>query len=98
GALLLLMYWSSRYAGSDRARMARVFGPALSAIEAGLVLLILLEGASATAGIYLLELGLFDAYHPQIVGGMALASVLAAIGVVPAVVSVRRRTPIDLHG
>jgi Zn-dependent protease with chaperone function len=95
---LVLTVAVTRYAGTDRTRIATSFRPALLALELLLVVLILLEGALAVGAGYLLEIGFFGSYHPVVLFGIGLAAVLAAWGVLRAMLSIGRGVTVDIAG
>jgi Zn-dependent protease with chaperone function len=95
---LALTLVASRYAGHNRDRLASIFRPALTLLQVVVVILILFEGAMAVGAGYLLETGLFGAYHPAVLFGIGLAAVIAAWGVLRATLSMRRRMTMDVKG
>ena len=96
--LLLLIALGSRYAGTNRPRLAAVFKPLLVIVELGLVFVILAEGAALTGGAYIFEVAYFEYFTPYVIAIFALVAVLAAAGVFGALIRINRRTPMKISG
>jgi Zn-dependent protease with chaperone function len=95
---LILIVGVAKFAGHNRPRMAAVFRPALTTLQVGLVILILLEGSLAVGGGYLLELSFTGGYHPAILLGIGIVALIAALGVLRAILATRHRTTANVNG
>jgi Zn-dependent protease with chaperone function len=81
----------------DRRSLARIFRPGLYVVLISLAVLTLADGAIVMLAAYLGEGMLFGVTHPVVIFGIAVAVLVAAYGVVRAVVTMGRRRPIEVE-
>ena len=80
----------------DRRSLIRIFKPGLYLVLLSLAILMILDGAVVVIAAYQGESMLLGYVHPAIIFGVGLAVLVAAFGVVQAVVTMGRRRPIEV--
>ena len=80
----------------DRRAIVRIFRPGLYVVLIALAVLMVLDGAIVMIATYLGEGALLGYIHPAIIFGVGLAVLVAAWGVLRAVITMGRRRPLEV--
>lgn len=90
-ALLVAIVVAARLASANRDLLVAVFSPGIKLVLFVLFALIIVQGAIATYGVYVLEATLINRVHYFIVGGIGLGAIVGAFTMIRAGLSISRR-------
>lgn len=90
-ALLILIYAAARIASANRNLLVALFSPGIKLVLFVLFVLIIVQGAIATYGVYIFEATVVHRVHFFIVGAIGLGAVIGAFTMIRAGLSISRR-------
>lgn len=90
-ALLFAIFAAARLASSNRNLLVTLFSPGIKVVLFVLFLLIIVQGAIATYGVYIFEATVVHRVHFFIVGAIGLGAVVGAFAMIRAGLSISRR-------
>lgn len=90
-ALLAAIVVAARLASANRGLLVAVFAPGIKLVLLVLFALIIVQGAIATYGIYILEVTLVNRVHFGIVAAIGLGAIVGAFTMITAGLSISRR-------
>ncbi len=90
-ALLLAIVLAARAASANRNLLVALFGPGIKVVLFILFGLIIVQGAIATYGAYVLEVTLIQRVHFVLIGGIGLGALFGAFTMISAGLSISRR-------
>jgi len=97
-ALLLVIVMAARLASSNRNLLVTLFAPGLKLVLFVLFALIIVHGAIATYGAYILEATLIHRVHFVIIGGIGIGALVGAFKMINAGLSLSRRAQSGVIG
>ena len=96
--MLTTIWLTGLIARRSRILLLLVFGLGLPIVNLLVIGLVLVQGAMVLATVYLLEVTLFDMYHPILLLGIGLAAIVAVFGMVRALQTAVRKAHIEVRG
>ena len=90
-ALLIVIYAAARLASTNRNLLVALFSPGIKLVLLVLFVLIIVQGAIATYGVYIFEATIFRRVHFFVVGAIGLGAVVGAFAMIRAGLSISRR-------
>lgn len=97
-ALLLAIFLGARLASTNRTLLLTVFSPGIKVVLLALFGLILVQGAIATYGAYIVESTAIHRVHFVLIGGIGLGALLGAVAMIKAGFSISKRASTSVLG
>ena len=92
--MIAAIWVAARAASDDRRRLVTLFGPGVRLVLLALFAMVIVQGAIAAYGAYILEAVLIHRYHIALIGGIAIGALLGAWTMMRAGLALSKPSPL----